>query len=210
MMKLVACSAFFLAGFALVGVSQPCAAQEAAEQPAAADAAVVIPEPKIAVIDVQTIQRESKAAATLREQLDTHRREIRDQVAKLEDELRDAQRELSRQRSVLTPAAFEKKQREWERQASALNRDVEVRKQQLDIAFENSLAQIQNALVRVVRRISEEQEINIVLPKAMVWFFSADMDITSVALIGLDKELPSVKVDMGAAAKATSRASPVP
>ena len=185
-------------------MAPPVVAQEKAPEKKAEKKAVSnIPVPRIAVIDVQKILRDSKAAQALREQLDEERRKNRDEVSKQEDALRDSQQELNRQRTVLSAQAFEKKRQDWERQASDLNRDVESRKRKIDSSFEVSLAEIQGNLVNVVREIAKDQDITLVLAKTQVLLVSNEMDITGSALEELNKKLPSVK--LGGAPKAAPK-----
>ncbi len=205
----------FSLGFAAPVLAQeekaPAKAAPAKKAPAkkapAAGAKVKIPAPNIAVINVQYILREAKASTSLREQLDVVRRNERDEITKREDELRDSQQELNRQRTVLSPEAFDKKRREWERKAAEYDRWAKGRKQTLDIAFEKSLSVIQAALVEVVRKVSDESNINLVLAKNQVLLVDNEMDITKQALEGLNKSLPTVKLVLGAT-KAKAKAKP--
>jgi len=146
------------------------------------------------MVDYQKILRESLAAQSLREQLDQIRRQERDKIAKLEDSLRDSRQEVDRQRTVLSPEAYEEKVREWERKSGEHVREVEKRKRALDIAFERSLGEIQNVLVKVIRAISDEKKINLVFTRSQVLLVDPDMNITDDAMARLNKELASVKL----------------
>ncbi len=156
---------------------------------------------RIAVIDIQAILRESKSAISLREQLDEVRRKERDQIVKKEDSLGDQQQDLNRQRSILSPEAYERKLRELERKAATLNRELESRKQQIDVAFERSLAIIRTNLVAVVREIAQANNVNIVLAKNQVLLVGAELEITSESLKRLDQKLPKVKLDIPGSGK---------
>ena len=192
MTKFYSVSAAFFVVLAASGFISPAYAQDESVPPAA-EPSGVIPIPKIAMVDYQKILRESLAAQSLREQLDKVRRQERDKIAKLEDTLRDSRQEIDRQRTVLSPEAYEKKLREWERKSGEHVREVEKRKRALDVAFERSLGKIQSVLVKVIREVSDEKEINLVFTRGQVFFVDTDMNITDDAMAHLNKDLPSVK-----------------
>jgi len=193
MTKFYSVSAAFLVVLAACGFISPAYAQDESTPPAA-EPSGVIPVPKVAMVDYQKILRESLAAQSLREQLDQIRRQERDKIAKLEDSLRDSRQEVDRQRTVLSPEAYEEKVREWERKSGEHVREVEKRKRALDIAFERSLGEIQNVLVKVIRAISDEKKINLVFTRSQVLLVDPDMNITDDAMARLNKELASVKL----------------
>lgn len=193
MTKFYSVSAAFFVVLAACGFISPAYAQDESTPPAA-EPSGVIPVPKVAMVDYQKILRESLAAQSLREQLDQIRRQERDKIAKLEDSLRDSRQEVDRQRTVLSPEAYEEKVREWERKSGEHVREVEKRKRTLDIAFERSLGEIQNVLVKVIRDISDEKKINLVFTRSQVLLVDPDMNITDDAMARLNKELASVKL----------------
>lgn len=193
MTKFYSVSAALLVALAASGFISPAYAQDESTPPAA-EPSGVIPVPKVAMVDYQKILRESLAAQSLREQLDQIRRQERDKIAKLEDSLRDSRQEVDRQRTVLSPEAYEEKVREWERKSGEHVREVEKRKRTLDIAFERSLGEIQNVLVKVIRDISDEKKINLVFTRSQVLLVDPDMNITDDAMARLNKELASVKL----------------
>jgi len=193
MTKFLFVSTAFFVALAASGFISPAYAQDESTPPAA-EPSGVIPTPKIAMVDYQKILRESLAAQSLREQLDKVRRQERDKIAKLEDTLRDSKQEIDRQRTVLSPEAYEKKVLEWERTSGEHVREVEKRKRALDIAFERSLGKIQGGLVKVIRAISDEKKINLVFTRSQVLLVDPDMNITDDAMARLNKDLTSVKL----------------
>ena len=183
------------------GVSEAQDTGQAAPQAAAQSTAFDPSQTRIAVIDIQQILRESKSAISLREQLDEVRRTERDQIVEKEDSLGDQQQDLNRQRSILSAEAYERKLRELERKAATLNRELESRKQQIDAAFERSLAIIRTNLVAVVREIAQANGVNVVLAKNQVLLVGAELEITNESLERLDKRLPKVKLEIPGSSK---------
>lgn len=192
MTKFLSAGAAFLMVLATSGFISAAHAQDESAGPVA-ESTGVIPVLNVAIVDYQKILRESLAAQSLREQLDQVRRHERDKIAKLEDTLRDSRQEIDRQRTVLSPEAYEQKVREWERKSGEHVREVEKRKRSLDISFERSLGEIQNALIKVIRAISDEKKINLVFTRSQILLVDPDMNITDGVMVRLNKELPSVK-----------------
>ena len=193
MMKFFSVSVAFLVALAASRLISPTYAQDESA-PAAAESSSVIPVPKIAIINGQKIMRESLAAQSLLKQVDLVRRKERDRIAKLEDTLRDGRQEIDRQRTVLSPQAYEDKVREWERKSGGHVQEAEKRKRALDISLERSLAKIQNSLFAIIQDISDERQINLVFSKHQVLFGDPTMQITDEAMVRINKELPSVKL----------------
>ena len=85
----------FVFGVALVGaltVLPSAFAQTPAAAPAAAPVAAgpALTPPTVAVVDMQRVLVESAAGKSIQAQLDTERRKIRDQITKLEDDLKNS------------------------------------------------------------------------------------------------------------------------
>jgi outer membrane protein len=193
MTRFLSATVAFLVVLATSGFISPAHAQDKST-PTTTKPSAVIPIPKIAMVDVAKIIRDSLAAQSLREQLDKIRRKERDKISKLEDTLRDSRQEVDRQRTVLSPEAYGKKVQEWERKSSAHVREVEKRKQELDIAFEKSLVKIQNVLLKIIQTVADEKEINLVFTRNQVLFVDADMNITDTVMASLNKQLATVKL----------------
>lgn len=160
--------------------------------------AQALPKPSIAILDVQRVLRESKAAKSLIPQMEQLRSQFQNEVRRKESALREAGRDLSRQRSLLAPEAFAKKQRDFDQRAKDAQRQVQIRKRELDKAFAASIGAIRLKMIEVARDIANERKINIVLVKSAAILSKTSLDITAGTLKRLDKRLPKVTVKIGA------------
>ncbi len=146
----------------------------------------------IAILDMDRILRDSKAAATLREEIDkqrlTHQTTLRDQ----ENALRTADQELARQRAVLSAEAFTAKRRELQDQANKLQQEFVSRQKEMEELFGRGIRQVRKALAEVAKEIADERGISLILLKATIVLVSRELDITEEALRRLDERLPSV------------------
>ena len=164
-------------------------------------AGMQIPEARVAVIDIQAILRDSKAAQSLREQVDDETRKYRDRWVKRRDKIKDMQQDLERQRGLLSQDAFDKKYREWEKEATTFNREVKGREDELTLASNEALALLNQDLLKIIENLRKKSNVNLVLGRSQVLIMDNSMDLTKEALVGLDKVRPKIKLDIATASK---------
>ena len=175
-----------LAGAALPVGTRPALAQaQGGEQ---------LPPAVAAVIDYQRVLREAKAAKSIRDQLDTKRKLYQDQIAKEEQKLNDADKELAKQRAVLSAEAFKGKREDFQKKVASVQRMVQERRRSLDQVSAAAYNQVRNAIIEIVSDLSAERGFNLVLPSSTVLLFSPKVDLTEDVLKRLDGKLPNVKV----------------
>ena len=148
----------------------------------------------IVVVDFQRIVRESSAAATVREQIDELRTAYQGEFARIEEQLRTAEAELTNQRAVLPDEEFLRRRREFEQQVTEAQRQAQYRRAELDQALDDAMDQIQSSLLDVIAEIAEQQQATVVLNRTNVVMVDQDLDFTADALAELDAVLPHVDV----------------
>lgn len=146
------------------------------------------------VVDYARILRDAKAAKAIRTQIDARRKVYQDQIAKEEKRLFDADKELAKQRSVLSAEAFAEKRKAFEQDVGGVQRMAQERRRQLDQVAAVAIGEVRNNLVEVVGALSDQRGFNLVLPSSAVLLFSPKIDLTDEVMAQLDKKLPSVKV----------------
>lgn len=169
-------------------------AQQAQPAPAAADGDRAPVRVKIAILDVDRIRAEAAALKDLRAQIEKYRNVYKTEIQKEEDDLRKANDELVRKRSVLSPEAFEDERRKFEQRFVDVQRKVQQRRQALEKSGRTSEGTVQKALNDVVAQVAQENQLTLILRNDQVVFLATDLDITSVVLERLNKKMPSVKV----------------
>lgn len=153
-----------------------------------------LPPAVVAVIDYQKVLREAQAARSIREQVEQRRRAYQDEIAQEEQRLHEADKELARQRSVLSAEAFAERRREFELEVAEVQRKVQERRRQLDQVSTVALNQVRDALIDVVAELAEQNGANLVLPSSTVLVYSPSLDLTDQVLERLDRKLPEVRV----------------
>lgn len=176
----------------LLAVPTQALAQDAdseARKPADVDLVVL-------VVDVPAILAKSKAAKDIQAQLETRRKSYQEEIAVKEEELKNAQLELEKQRTILSNEAFQEKQQEFREQLAEVQRGVQQRKSVLEQAFGQSMNELRKAVIAVVAEISQEEGANLVLSNQQVVLVDTALDVTERVLKLLDEKVPSATITM--------------
>ena len=148
----------------------------------------------IAILDVLTLLKESKAAKSMKDQLDKVAKEYSDVEKKKAKEIQKKEEELLRQKSTLTPEAFSDRKNAFEKTVIEFNKKREGKRSALAKAERESMRQIEDAVEKIVKEIQAADNISIVIKKTAVILSEDSIDITSKVVEKLNKELKTVDV----------------
>ena len=148
--------------------------------------------PVFAIIDVQRVLRESTAVKSLSRDIEERKGRYQGELRKKEETLRKADRELTRQRSILSAEAYAQKRGELERKVATLQRAARKRKRGLDQLFARGMSKVQNELAEIAKEIAEERGLDLILSKATVVIVKPEFEITKEAMNRLNTRLPEV------------------
>lgn len=164
--------------------------------------------PGVATIDLQRIQRDSSAAKSIKGQIEKQMASHQQEITKQENELRNAEQELNRQRTLISPEAFNERRRQFEQKVANLQRDVQNRKRDVGNSAVAAERVIEQALKEVVEQIVTERRLTLVMRKELTVYAAPEFEITDEAMKRLNAKLPSVKVTPPAPPKAPAAAAP--
>ena len=153
-----------------------------------------LPPTVAAVIDYQRILQESAASKNIAEQMETRRKAYQGEISKEEKRLFEAEKELAKQRSILSEEALSEKQNEFETKLADIRKLTQERRRQLEQISAEAVNEVKKALIEIVTGIAEERGFNLVLPSSQVLFFSRQIDLTDEVLAKLDAKLPQVAI----------------
>ena len=153
-----------------------------------------VAETSVGIINVQKIMEQSKAAQSVRTQLQTKQKGFQAELDAKQKQLVTEDQDLVKQRNTLAKDAFEKKVKEFQGKAAQAQREIQTKKVQLDKAFGDALNQIQDKVVTISSEVAKEKDINIVISSSQVLYGDTDLDITDEVLSKLNSALPSVQV----------------
>lgn len=148
----------------------------------------------IAVLDVQKILRDSSAVKNIREQVAKYGSTFENELEKERNEIRAANKELTQQRTILSPDAFAEKRRIFEEKVVGVQRLVQQRQRQLDASRNKAMAKVNKAYTEIVAKLAAERNLGIILRKAQTVFTVNTLDVTQDVLSRLNKKLPTVKI----------------
>lgn len=150
--------------------------------------------PGVAVIDMTRIRSESLAIKDISRQIEERRTAFRAEIQEEEEALREANKELNRQRSILSPEAFTEERVKFETRLSEVQRRVQEFRRDLDQSRAGAMAELQGTLNRVVADLAKEQSLVFILRRDQTVLVAENLDITGLVLDRVNKALPSVEV----------------
>lgn len=159
----------------------------AAVAPASAETA-------IGVVNTAKIMRDSKAAQSVRSQLQTKQKAFQAELDAKEKQLLAEDQALAKQQSSVEKAAFEQKVKEFRTKAANAQREVAQKKMAVEKALESALANVQSTVLQVVKEVAAEKKLNLVVSSGAVLYTDATLDITDEVLKRLNEKLPNVAV----------------
>ena len=151
---------------------------------------------KIAVIDMQKILNESVAYQGVVEQFENVRRKHRNKMTKLEDEIRDSENNLFKQKNIISKESYAEKVQELSKRINEIKAQKNNDVKRFEVSFEKATNKIQKALIDVLSSIASNMNLDLVMAKSQVLLVGNNIDLTDIAVKELNKVLPKVKLDL--------------
>ena len=153
-----------------------------------------LPAVSIAVLDYQSVLKDAKAAQAIRQQIDGYRERYQDEIEQEERTLRQEEQELKRQRTLLTPEAFDERRQAFERRVIEVQRLAQDRTRSLDRSMNEAMSMLQATVIEIMEELSRKTGVNLVVDKSAVMVAATALDITDQVIEQLDRRLPTVEV----------------
>ena len=187
--------------FVLVSPLHAQQAQPPKEGPAKTDKPVVkerlieldLPFP-VAVLDVGVILRDASAVKDIQEQINKFGMKFEEEIEKQRDEIRNANQELARQRTILSPDAFAEKRRQFEQRVVDVQQLVQQRQRELDTSRNDAMTKVNDAYIKIVSQVAADRKLAMIVRKDQTAYAARALDVTEEILSLLNKQLPKVAV----------------
>ena len=153
-------------------------------------------ETTFAIVDVQKILEDSKAAKSVQKQVKQHREKLQDEVSKHEDELRQKEKELIDKRGSLSQEEFAKEGQAFEKELMETRKMVQKRRNSLEDALNQSLTTLRDEIGGIVTDISKERGYQIVFSEKRVIFVQNEADITAEVMKRLNQKLSKIELNI--------------
>jgi len=148
----------------------------------------------LAVVDVNKILSESKAAKSIQKQVEDQRKKFLSEIEGEEKKLREEQKQIEKQSGDLSKEELTKKAREFEEKRLEARKLLHGRKAALDKAYGEGMKVLSNTIYDVVQKISEEKGYDLVITRQNVVVGSSSLDITGDVMSKLNDVLTNVKL----------------
>lgn len=153
-------------------------------------------EEQIVIVDIKKILNESKATKSIQKQIEAKRKTIQKEIGKQEDKLRETDKDLSNQRSVLSKDVFDKKVSEFKAEVIDAQRNVQSKRSKLEKSYSNALLEVEKVVIGIVSELSQSRGFSMAVPKASTIYTKKGLDISDEVLETLNERLPEVKVKL--------------
>ena len=148
----------------------------------------------IAVLDVSKLLKESKASLSIQEQVKKLAKSINEDSKKNAKEIQKKEEELLRQKRTLTPEAFSDRKNAFEKIVIDFNKKRDAKRKALQSAEREAITKIEDATESIVKSISTEKNIDVVIRKAAIILSEPTTDITQDVIDKLNKQLSTIDV----------------
>ncbi|MBY0406090.1 MAG: OmpH family outer membrane protein, partial [Rickettsiales bacterium] len=148
----------------------------------------------IAIVNIQQVMRDSTAAQSVREQLESKQKTFQSEISKKEESLQKEDQELGKKRSVLSKQAFEEKARAFRTKATEVQKEVQAKKATLDAAFERALSDIQKVVTEVIADLAKEKNFQVAIPTSQILYGDTKLDVSAEVLKRLNEKMPKLDV----------------
>jgi outer membrane protein len=148
----------------------------------------------IAVIDMIAIRRDAKAFKHIRKQISSYREQHKKNSRDIDTELQKANRELARQRAIVTPEAFRDERKKFETRVGKAEKTLQSRWRTLKEAEQNAEAKILGTLQQATVDVAKQKSLILIIRKRSIVFWVETLEITKDVIARLDKKLPRFKV----------------
>ena len=150
----------------------------------------------IAIVDLNLILTDSKAAKNATEQFEAIQKSTEDEIVASDKEMLDERNRLIEQQSVIAPEAFELKAKDFEKKLQNYNTEKQAKLRKLEGVLQKARNDILENVKPILEELSQELGVTVILEKNSVLLSANNMDITNDIVKKLNKKLPKIKVSL--------------
>jgi len=163
---------------------------------AVAAAQAQTPNAQIVIVDFDRVSRESLVGQDISAQMESNRVDLESHARNIQQQLGAEQQELQQQRSIISDEAFQQRLQQFQQRAQQQQAQLQNLTQQARQAMQQANLEVQRALRPIVRQVMEEKGANIVLDKALVSQHASGLDVTTEVIERLNEALSEYDVNL--------------
>jgi Skp family chaperone for outer membrane proteins len=154
------------------------------------------PNTSIAIVDLNLILSDSKAAKDATKQFETIQKNTEEEIIASDKIMLEERNKLIEQQSVIAPEAFELKAKDYEKKLQNYQSDKQNKLRNLEGVLQKARNEILENVKPILEELSKELGVTVILEKNSVLLSATNMDITENVIKKLNKELPKIKVSL--------------
>ena len=154
------------------------------------------PNTSIAIVDLNLVLTESKAAKHATKQFEEIQKKVEKDIIASDNEMLAERDKLIEQQSVVAPEAFEIKANEYEKKLQNYQSEKQQKLRNLDGVLQKARSEILDNVKPILESLSIEIGVTVILEKNNVLLSATNMDVTDKVIKRLNKELPKIKVSL--------------
>ena len=154
------------------------------------------PNTSIAIVDLNLILSDSKAAKNATKQFEVLQKNTEDEIIASDKKMLEERNKLIEQQSIIAPEAFELKAKDYENKLQNYQVEKQNKLRKLEGVLQKARNEILENVKPILEELSKELGVTVILEKNSVLLSATNMDITENVIKKLNKELPKIKVSL--------------
>ena len=151
---------------------------------------------RIALIDLESVLRAANGTQRVRELLDEQRLLFQAEFAEREAALQQTERQLQADRNTLSEDEFTQRLTDFEDEVARIQREIQYRREALDLAFQDAQARLRQIAIEIVTEIAREQQLDLVLKEDSALAFRPGLNISELVLRRLDLRTKDARIEI--------------
>ncbi len=152
--------------------------------------------PTIALVDVEKILSQAKAAQSLQKQIQAKRDAFQKEFADKEKQLKKTEDGLLQEKDKISAEEFSKKRKSYEQTIIETRKLFQKRRSSLDDGLAKAMTELRKNIVEATAKVADEKKYDIVLTRDSVLIAEKSLDITDEVLSKLNAQLSDVKLQV--------------
>ena len=154
------------------------------------------PNTSIAIVDLNLILSESKAAKAATKDFEKIQKDTESEIVASDKSMLEERNKLIEQQSVIAPEAFEVKAQDYEKKLQNYQVEKQNKLRNLEGVLQKARNEILENVKPILEELSKELGVTVILEKNSVLLSATNMDITDEVIKKLNKNLPKIKVSL--------------
>ena len=152
--------------------------------------------PTIAMVDVDKILSDSKAAKSLQTQIQSKKESFQKEFSAKEKELKATETSLLAEQGKISAEEFNKKRKAYEEKIIETQKLFKKSRNSLDEGLNRSMMELRKNIVEAAAKIADDKGYDIVLTRESVLLAEKSLDITDDVLKALDASVSEIKLQV--------------